>query len=944
MRMRQGLSAGLLSLVVFAGLAVADSSSRVYIKDVENLLNSVPSHDPVRMQLTLKLADAFFNEALKLSGQPMMTPQETQTLAADRRRSLLLYKDALGGVGGLVAAPQGAARAKILFQMARLQSDLGDAASAEKIWGELAKTPDVQELQRESILRLAEAAENKNTDASLKDSAELYQKAILMCPTQDVCAYAHYRLSWVRHRMGAHDDAVAEMQKALWDSKGQIREESLRDLITFLADVPGDGKAGFALVEPLAAKLNRPALIGDLADAYFAHGNRVGGVFVLTEINKKVPSLKSFVRLMEEDYGFRNWEKFEADVDGANGFIGRTEPDGDSEKILRRLTVQLDGERMTQPQTVSAFKRSVMLYLSLFPQRAERVQMIDGWLAAEADSSAKMAQLKTWIAEEKTAKRTAEETRLRKIRASLAQAAQNQEIVVEEMTALEALVPAAQKREISYQIAYAQYSVKNDAAALPRFQELAQLSANTPPDKWAIQSEHLALDILARQKNYAQVLTQVRLWTRDPRFESWLVHIPAQSTELKDMKKVEVSAEFEWAISLGQKPEALEVFKRDCFLNVLTPQSCSNAQVLAVKLADEASLIEILRKTGKKSELAAELEASAEFNKAAGILEQELNPKTSSTQDYLKVALLYELGGSDVNRNRTLKSLIGKLNGASNLGVEEDLLLQTLKDADLLEPSILSLKWKTENRDFLTDMLVEKGRDKGELRKTLSRLCRDTGPAWKSVALEELKALDQKQAKTHFAGAGSKRKFEKRVAEMKDLVTRANCYMESTTAEMRVTIATLLVRSQLSLAEEIKSAPIPEGIDEEAKASLVKGLEEFAQPFVDRAQEFERVAKEQLEKVMDGNTKRALSALLADRGAELRAPTSNGAIAAPAVAGVRTTPGQEILNQAVQELHRNPNQRSSLSQLKAFYEDSGKPRLAAYFAGRLLQLGEEKKQ
>src|SRR6185312_1857740 len=103
-------------------------------------------------------------------------------------------------------------------------------------------------------------------------------------------------------------------QLALWDSKGQVREEALRDMIGFLGSVADDGKDSMSLVEKLSEKLKRPQLLSQLADSYFAHGNRKGGVYVLSAVNRKQPTLTGYVRLMEEDYGFRDWDKFQADL------------------------------------------------------------------------------------------------------------------------------------------------------------------------------------------------------------------------------------------------------------------------------------------------------------------------------------------------------------------------------------------------------------------------------------------------------------------------------------------------------------------------------------------------------------------------------------------------------------------------------------------------------
>ena len=893
------------------------------------------------------MADALFNEALEYSGQPSLSEKDTQQMMAYRRRAVQLYTESLNGINGLFAVPSGAVRGKIQFQLARLLNDLGETAKAEVIWKELAAQEAMPDLQRESLLRLAEVLESRSGKNDLKKAEEYYLKALSLCVGQDVCSYTSYRLAWVYQRQGRLNEAVTEIEKSLWDSKGQVREEALRDMTAFMGSLADDGKDALTKMEKLSAKLNRPSLLSELSEAYFAHGNRKAGIYVLDAVNRKQPTLKSYVRLLEEDYGFRDWQKFDAGLDGAMDLAakgGTVSKDGESEKILRRLTVQLDGERMSHEQSAGAFKKTVLLYLALFPTRAERPQMMDGWIAAEKDDSAKIKQLKVWIGEEIAAKRDKEAIRLRKIRASLGQKTKDFTIVAEEMAALLPVTEGVDaKRETQYQLAYALYSNKDYDSALPKFVELASLAAgNVTPDKWAIQSQHLALDILAQKKDYQALIAQAQKWTKDSRFANWQNTVKDFRAQLADMQKIEVSSEFEWATSMGNNPQALAIFNKDCQAGILLPQSCSNAQVLAVKLGDQKTLIEVLQKLGKKDELAAELEASAEFTEAAQMLEKNLKEKTAGTRDFLKVALLYELGGGAVNRDRILNQLTAKLQATKTLGDEEDLILQTLKDADLIGIATLKLPWKKENREYLTDYIAQLGKATPEIHTQLVKTCHDTGPAWRKLALEELRRLDAKQSQIHFAGKASKMKFEMRVKGMKDLMERGNCYLQSTTAEQRVIFATLLARAENSLAEEIKAAPIPEDVDEEGRVTLQKALAEMAQPFADKAAEFEKLAATQLEKVED-------PAVRADLQAKLEAKDDKIFTMASATSprdGLKTAAAQnnEALKTAISELKRNPNQRSSLTQLKSYYESTGNARLAAYFQGRLLQLGEEVKQ
>lgn len=933
----------LLGLIFSSMVGAGTVTNSAYIHDLEGLLNSVESRDPSRPQLTLKLADALFNEAITVSTQ---NPGDGQ-LTPMRRRAVNLYKESLSGIDGQFPIPSGQVNAKIRFQLARLYADLGEMDTALKIWQELAAQDSTPDLQRESLLRLAENLENHSSKQDLKRAEEYYDKALSLCTNQDVCSYTHYRLSWVYQRQGRLQDAVTEIEKSLLDSKGQVREEALRDMMTFTGGLGDDGADSLSKIEKLSAKLKRPKLVEDLSDAYFAQGNRKAGVYVLAALNRKTPSLKATIRLLEEDYGFRDWGKFEAGLDSARDLATKgasVATDVESEKVLRRLTVQLDGERASQPKVAEAFKRTVSLYMLLYPSSPQRAQMIDGWLAAETDADAKIKLLKIWIGEEEAAKRDKEAVRLREIRASLAQKVENYPVVAEEMSVLKTKMEGSQKRVMSYQLAFAQYKNKDFAAALPEFMELATVGAESlAPDKWAIQSQHLALDILASKKDYQGVIAQAQKWTKDSRYNGWLATIRDFRQELTDIRKIEISSEFEWATVMGETAAALAIFNKDCQSDVLVPQSCNNAQVLAVKLADQKTLIEVLQKLGKKDELAAELEASAEFAQAAQMLEAKIKEKSAATRDYLKVALLFELGGSTINRDRILHALVIKLQTAKTLGEEEDLFLQTLKDSQLIDAGTLKLAWKKENREILMNQLVVEGKAPAEIQKQLINSCSDSGAGWEKLALAELRRLDSKQSAIHFAGKSSEMKFKMRVAAMKTLMDKGNCYLQSTTAQQRVIFATLLGRAQAALADEIKAAPIPEGVDEEGRASLLKALAEMAQPFSDKAAEFEKLVAAQLEKVEDVAFREDLKVKLAAGGekiyeAAIVPPTT------PAAVRAVTSEPSDLAQKAIEDLHHNPNQRSSLTQLKTFYESAGNTRLAAYFQGRLLQLGEEVKR
>jgi tetratricopeptide (TPR) repeat protein len=957
--MKTGILFGLLlcSFVCFA------ANTSAYIHDIESLLNSLESKDPTRLPLTMKLADALFNEALDLSGHSPTTPAEEKAISRDRARAIALYKDSLSGLGGSFKAPTGATVSKIQFQLARMYADTGATVQAEQLYSILSKQEALPDVQRESLLRIAEILENHTNKADLEQAKADYQKALTLCTGQDVCSYCHYRLGWVYQRLSKMNEAIAEVEQSLWDSKGHVREESLRDLVSFFGSRGDDGKDSLSQVEKLSAKLNRPELITDLSESYFAQGNRSAGTYVLNFSNGKNPNLKSTIRLMEEYYGFRDWQKFDAALDAAEDMAKKTTTidkaanakpagsmDPENEKILRRLTVQLDGERMTEAQRSEEFRGTVMLYLQLYPNNAERTHMIDGWIASEKDDVKKSAQLKIWIAQDTEFKLTSEVARLRRLRAAVAQKNKDYAVVTEEMSALQPMTgSAAEKREVQYQIAYSQYQNKNYEQALPAFVALATMPVNgtAAPDKWAVQSQNLALDILGQKKDYRGMLSQVQKWTKNPHFKTW-VSTGGFSKELSDLISIETNAEFELASAQAQNPagdkaEALNIFLKDCEQKVLTPKSCTNAQVLAEKTGNEAALLRVLTAQNKKDELASEFEASGEFAKAAEMLEKQQKEKVLPVRTSLKIALLYELGGSNPNRDRVLRAMTANLMGKKSLGEEEDLILQTLRDANLLDKKDLALHWKAENHVYLVEYLAEHGKGDAQIQAEMVQSCKAMGPAWENTAMLELTRLDEKQKKMHFVGRASKRKFEARVAALNEVVKKGDCYMQTASPQFRAVVATMISRSEFSLADEIKASPLPEGIDEAGKASLQGAMQELASPFVTQGKKFKDLSGEQLAKVADASERQQLAQRLeSSKDGELYVKTPLATAKAPAKTEVHDS--QTILAEATQELHKNPNSRVSLEKLKNHYASTDNSRLAAYFQGRLQQLSEEVKK
>lgn len=933
-----------LPLVVFL-LSLATSgatkASLDYLTEVESVLRDLPAKDLQRPQVNLKLADALFQEGSKLAANSLPSVAQKSRLRDVRARGIRAYESALTGLGGQFPLPAKTVATRIRFQLARLYQDDGQLDAAERYLRAVAGEESIPELQRESLLRWAELLEIRNTPATLNLAGDCYRKALPLTRDPETESYVHYRLGWVEFRRNDFRSAIREIQLALWTPQGKAREESLRDLIRFIAADHGNYQEGVAIVEKLALRLDRPELLKDLADGFVAAGDTRASIFAIRELHRKKTSLASRIRLLEQLYTIRDWENLSTELKKTSASVdpeavGALAGETESEKSLRRLTVQLDGERAGNVPRARLFQETVKLYLAAFPREiGERPKMIEGWIAAESSAEEKLAALAGWIQEERTARRENLEIQWRKLRAAIAQKSGKFDVVAAESEALLPLTPVAgDKALLSYQRAYADYQAKNFDRALPEFLRLARVDETTTKiEDWAIRSQHLALDILVAKKSFSPAVEQARTWTRHPKFAAWSAGGP-HAEEVKQLGTIENEAEFESASAAGKTPEALAIFDRHCQQGLFKAKSCENARVLAIELAQPEILLRTLRAQDKTEELAGELEAVGEFSPAARLAEKSI----AGTRDSVKVALLYELGGEPRERDRVLDARIKALARKNSSAVDDEgLLFATLKDAGRTDAKLLALPWSEPTRRALVNQLDQQGALPAAERARLTKACEDSGLAWEKITVTELKKLDERQRVISFHGANGEARFKKRVAALKTLVDRGNCALESAPARFRFVIAEFLAERQKALAAEIRATPLPEGLDEAGRKSLGAALAEMAQPFEEKAKSFTVLAEEQLAKIPEGE-RSALKDAPRDEAFLALAPTPSPRIATfegPVESAAELTP---LRARALAELKRDSRARAPIETLKSYYEKTGQPRLAAYFEGRLRAL------
>ncbi len=922
----------LISLVALSGSPLAHAES-VLVTEIRNLRNSLPVSDVARPPLTLRLADTLCNEALR---SRIAAESKGEATSSDLRRTeeeaLALYETALRGEEGAKKKPAGEDALKIKFQRARLLQELGQVAPALALYRETAAGSENSSLKRESYLRIAEIQEH--ADPRSREVETAYRKTLEFCQGTDTCAYAHYRLAWYYRNAGETGlpAAVTEVKQALFDSKGGLREEALRDWIAFVSVSGGDGMAVMTEFDEFARKQARPDLLDQLAAGYFSAGNRIAGIRVLSFVHGRNPKLMSALKLLEESHGQRDWAAVDRLTNQARtDLLGQAAAWSDTdrsegEKILKRVSVQLDQDKSQDAKIKTAFQEIVDLDLALFPKSVDHAKMMEGWLASEADYPLKAKKTEGWIANPELALSRDEQVRFREMLLFSAQKAKDYPNVIAQATALEKL-GTAKAREYRYLRAHAHYDAKENAAALPLFQELAKVTSAADADAFAVQSEHLALDLLNQEKRFTELSAQAAVWTGNAalRADSKL------AAEVAEMGKVSEQAEFQTYSAKGPTSDALAFFLAACQAGKYRPQSCENAKVLSVQRKDQTALIATLRIVGTPEELASELEAAGYYAESAKIREKSAGDLKAN----LRVALFYELAGDDAARERVLAAALKSPAVRKPFPESEDALLVMIRETKLFEPSVLTLAWSPRVKLQIADQFEVLGRSTPATRKFLAGATENTGEGWARIVLADFHAVWEKQRAIGFYGKDGKRKLSARLDVLKRLSANAEHVLNQADLRLRFVLLDGLKRAYAELTSAITASPIPPGLDAEQVKVVRASLAELSAPFAERAKGYENLFASEFAKAKETADVEFANRLTASKDALFDyAPAKKTAVA-------EVSFGMENVRAELTSLSKAPDDTAVLARLENLYSTAGKTRLASYYRGRLLALQKE---
>lgn len=914
----------LILIFTFSKAAIAD---QYLIDEMESLKSSLEKNDPDRVELSLRLADVYFDVSIQEG--------DGENIISHRKKALKLYEDVLYGRDGLEKAPLKKS-VVIKYQIARVLGKLGQIQKAKSYYHEVYSSENVsQKIKREAAFSLAEFYEE---EVQFDNADKFYMAAIDLCESIESCNYAHYKRAWLYYKELKLPTAVAELKMALWDKNGVAREKIINDLLLFFSSTTTDGSEELAFMQDLTLKSGKTDLVRKLVESFYGAGNRVAGMNVLEAWNAKEPSLFYEARLLEENYGFRDWDKVRKYLSAIEkrslSDLPKDPEEATSLKaMLKRVIVQIDSESQEDSQYSNDLVRTIDLYLSFYPRDDMREKLQQGWLKAASNDQTKLDRLGKWIQEDIAA--NVESDRiidLRKTRLSIAQKLEKSEVIIAEAGAIAVLAPEAEKRRFQYIKAHEQYKQKNYNESLPVFVSLAELTENKTPDEWAVKSQNLALDIYNINKNYSAMVSQAKLWTD----RSDLSTSKELAKEITQMSKVAKDAEFERVVSLGQTPEALENFTKFCFEGIYPEKSCPNAKVLSIKLGSQPTLVSLLEKEGDEEALLVEYERMGEFSKAAKLFEKLELKRNSEIQIYLKSALLYELGAEFESRDRILAKLINKIKKDKTIDEKWiNPLYLTLDEAGLINENTLTLPWPTTRKMQIAERLQSEGNSKVAQRLIASQITY-TGAAWSKHVLEKVQKLFKAQQGLSFYGQNSKRRFQRKVNALTKLQDEAKKYLAGADLNTRIYLLDMAKRAYTDFSIEIMSTPLPEGLTEEIMLQVQANLSEMSTPYSQVAADFEKLQTAQLAELEVEKKNEVLTQLedpevqYAELVEEAKLPESL------TIAKLDLGPTESLKS----TLSQSPNNIEILKQYESFFKEKRSMRLASYFTGRINSLKE----
>ncbi len=899
----------MLSLLLSLSIAWATPTAENLALETEKVWQSLKPDDPLKSKMQTRLADLYFDAATEIAGQGDMSAASDKKLAAYRNRAQALYQSALTN-----AAQKSSKRDQIRlqFQVARLFADLGNLSKAQALWVSLTEQNLELEIQRESALRLAEIKETSANPADLKQAANYYQTAQNNCVKKAVCSYVGYRWAWVEYRLSRPDQALDRLLKAIDIADSSSQKEMLKDMLVFVSHSSWDAKKSLALVRKWKSTGGPDE--NQLLASYFSAGRRPEYRELLSVFLSEQPRTEYLISALEIDDQDGNSELVRQDL-AALEKISRQPTETASREVeqkLYRTLVSWDGQRQQKPQDKELYLRGSEIFLVLFPKSADRLKVADGRMAVMVTGPEKIEWLSKWKQIALQNKDADFEKWTRQRLWQLGVQEKRSDLILEESSFLAATGSAKpeDRREYLYQEGRAWMAQNELPKAKARFLELSDPARN-PTDDIQLFSLNLALSLAEKEKNYSQIVETSQGWLTHPKTQERCRTDQKWAKDCAQVEDIQKKAVFQVALQNSNR-QSLQTFLEYCLKNEITPLSCQNAKVLARQFKDESVLIQVLQKEKDEKVLASEYEYAGRFSDAAQLQEKLLANQKADLKSQLKIAMLYEISGDTKNQQRIFRQILTTKKKGFDDGAQESLLYSVFRSSGLGVEEYYALPWNESRKAELASMLPQNK----EAKEFLVAKCAPLGPAWEILHLNSVREKESELAKISIVGRNSEKNFKKKDVLLGKLATDVNCLLKGLSLEKQQQVAGHVSDIYGKFALDIKSVPLPQGLDDEMKAQVQEQIAQMAHPYEESAAKW-----------------------LALKGAS-QAPNQWPEI--PALPAAQSNSQQALLPaSSIQKLQKDPDSIPLHQEIAKQYEDSGKPYLAAYFKDRALGLQKE---
>lgn len=904
-------------LVVFAcltGIATTVLASDAIIETIRDLraTTKVSERNQYR-SLTLKLANAHAAQARNLNTSGAASSSLQNKITMHRMTAIKLYEEFITASEQRFEPPTGGAKTSAEFNLSQLYADLQQTDKAKLIWRRLSSEEEHPQIASQAALLLAEHLES--SDPSSLEALRYYKQVALTDGRQDTKNYCNYRIAWIERNRGKFDSAIDYLKLSLWDSKGHAKDEIINDLISFHALSGITVTTTNEYIRDLSKSTKREDLIAKLADAYLAVGKKEQAVITLSTIPSKQRSLLQSLRLLEESYGLRNWSTYAEAMDQIQSKNGRNElnkkENTDVLSILKRLVVQLDAEKTTQPSITPYFIQTADLFISWFPKDEDTFRIAASTINSEKETQLRIQKIK-YLLDDKVFVFTPKQRQL--LYDDLISAHQT---TGDHSSAAGAAHIAAEKADPKNRRRYRfvqgteLLDAKRNKAAAEVFKDLINTSL---PDEITLKSQLLYMRIMGLESKYVDIIDSGDKFLSSIKVGADI----SKTTEYKAIVELRDQAEFEHAAMTPNANESIAVFLKFCYSGKFAPKSCQNAETTTLKNQRYDDLVSLLKFQKRTSEAIRVLESSARFTEAAKQMEAHLTD-TSAVREFIHIAILYEIDGREGPRDRVLKQLMTRLKGQKfESSDEEHLVLATLTDAKLNNESALSLRWSSSSKCKLLHDIIESGSSNKRHIDDLLRCPTAPGPGWSRLAMTRARELDSTQAKIDFYSGNSKQKFQQRLSAIQRLAKEVDRLLPAADSLTYQQLASLTAKAFEDFANKIIETPLPDGIPESEVNEVKTALTDTADPFLRKRDAYAKLADnpDYGDDTKNSNPKAA-------RQLQLAGMTN------------------EVLS-ARDALKKDPLSPEKLKTMRDTYSKFGNPRVASYFEGRIRQLQEMK--